>query len=61
MKINEVREIAKRWSVDARIGRSKKDIIRDIQIKEGYSPCFATKQACEQECLWKTDCLQQAL
>jgi len=59
MNINEVRAIAKRWSVDARIGWSKKDIIRDIQIREGYAPCYATKEMCEQDCLWKTDCLRE--
>jgi hypothetical protein len=57
MKIQEIRKIAKPWGVDARIGRSKKDIIRDIQIREGYSPCFRTKEACEYDCLWKIDCL----
>jgi hypothetical protein len=43
--------------VDARIGCSKQDIIRNIQIREGYSPCFRTKEACEYDCLRKTDCL----
>ncbi|MDA8127028.1 MAG: SAP domain-containing protein [Deltaproteobacteria bacterium] len=57
MKMQEVREIAKRWGVDAKIGRKKQDIIRDIQVKEGYSPCFRTQEECENDCLWKTDCL----
>jgi hypothetical protein len=57
MKIQEIRKIAKPLGVDARIGRSKQDLIRDIQIREGYSPCFRTKEACEYDCLWKTDCL----
>jgi hypothetical protein len=57
MKIQEIRKIAKPWGVDARIGRSKLEIIRDIQMREGYSPCFKTKEACEYDCLWKTDCL----
>jgi hypothetical protein len=58
MKIQEVRMIAKSWDVDARIGRSKQDIIRDIQVKEGYSPCFGTSSTCEKDCLWKKDCLK---
>jgi len=29
--------------VDIRVGRTKQDLIRDIQIKEGYSPCFTRK------------------
>jgi len=57
MKMSEVKEIAKRWGVDIRVGRSKQDIIRDIQIKEGYSPCYRTRDECESDCLWRTDCL----
>lgn len=57
MKMQAVREIAKRWCVDIKVGRSKQAIIRDIQIKEGYSPCYRTKQECECDCLWKQDCL----
>ncbi|MCX5841978.1 MAG: SAP domain-containing protein [Deltaproteobacteria bacterium] len=58
MKMLEIREIAKQGGVNARIGRSKQDIIRDIQIREGYSPCFRTKEECESDCLWKSDCLK---
>lgn len=57
MKMQEVREIAKRWRVDIKVGRSKQEIIRDIQVKEGYSPCYRTKEECEGDCLWKLDCL----
>jgi len=56
VKIQEIRQIAKSWGIDARVGRSKQDIIRDIQITEGYSPCFGTKETCENDCLWKKDC-----
>ena len=58
MKMQEVRLIAKKWGVDVKVGRSKQDIIRDIQIKEGYSPCYRTKEECEEDCLWKTDCMK---
>jgi len=57
MKMNEVKKIAITWGVDARPGRSKRDIIRDIQVREGYSPCFGTKEACDEDCLWKADCI----
>lgn len=57
MKMQEVRGIARQWGIDIRIGRTKQDIIRDIQVKEGYSPCFRTKDLCEEKCLWKADCL----
>ncbi|MEN6318555.1 MAG: hypothetical protein ABFD82_07335 [Syntrophaceae bacterium] len=56
MKIREVREIAKAWNVNIGVGRTKQDIIRDIQIREGYSPCYRTKETCENDCLWKKDC-----
>lgn len=57
MKMQEIREIARQWDVNARIGRSKLEVIREIQIREGFSPCFRTKETCEQDCLWKSDCL----
>ncbi|MFA4915543.1 MAG: hypothetical protein WC560_02585 [Syntrophales bacterium] len=57
MKIQEIRGIARDWGVDVRVGRSKQDIIRDIQTKEGNSPCFRTKEECENNCAWKFDCL----
>lgn len=58
MKMQELREIARKWDVNARVGRSKQDIIRDIQIKEGNSPCYKTNKECaEPGCLWKSDCL----
>jgi hypothetical protein len=57
MKMQEIRKIAVYWGVDTKIGRFKKDIIKDIQIKEGNSPCFGTKETCENHCMWKADCL----
>jgi hypothetical protein len=59
MKIQEVRKIAKQWGANARVGRSKKDIIREIQTKEGYSPCFGTREECDEtNCLWREDCIK---
>ena len=60
MKMQDVRMIAKDMGVDARIGRSKRDIIRDIQVREGNSPCFRTEmqdQCGQTNCLWKADCM----
>ena len=57
MKFQDISEIAKAWNVDTKVGRSKMDIIRDIQIEEGYSPCFRTKDSCSEDCLWKEDCI----
>ena len=59
MKMQDVRKIAETWGVDASVTRSKGDIIRDIQIREGYSPCFESKKACDSICLWKADCLRK--
>ena len=59
MKIIEIREIAKAWGVDTKAGRKKEDIIRDIQVSEGYSPCFHTKATCDEDCLWKKDCINK--
>ena len=57
MKMQEICKIAANRGVDRRVGRFKKDIIPDIQVKEGNSPCFGTKETCENDCLWKADCL----
>ena len=57
MKMQEIRKIAKNWDVDTKVIRSKQDIIRDIQISEGNAPCFRTREECENDCLWKDDCL----
>ncbi|MGD0276067.1 MAG: SAP domain-containing protein [Syntrophales bacterium] len=57
MKIQEIRKIAKKWGVDTKVGRKKEDIIRDIQMCEGYAPCFCTKDSCVEDCLWKEDCV----
>lgn len=56
MRLQEIREIAKFWGVDTKVGRTKQDIIRDIQINEGNSPCFRTKETCGNDCLWAKDC-----
>jgi len=56
MKIQEIREIAESWGIYTGVGRMKQDIIREIQIVEGYEPCFRTKNTCENDCLWKKDC-----
>jgi hypothetical protein len=57
VKMQDIRKIAKHWDVDARVVRSKQDIVREIQVREGYDPCFRTKKECENDCLWKDDCL----
>jgi hypothetical protein len=57
MNIHRVRKIAKTWGVETNNGRKKGDIIREIQIREGFSPCFDTRDTCAEDCLWKKDCI----
>ena len=57
MNIQQVRKIAKIWGVETNHGRKKGDIIREIQLREGYSPCFDTRDTCAEDCLWKKDCI----
>lgn len=58
MKMQEVRKIARTWGVNAGVGRKKSDIIHDIQVREGYSPCFRTREVCDEYgCLWEEDCM----
>jgi len=58
MKMAEVKEIARKWDVSIRVGRTKESIIKDIQVKEGFTPCFRTRDVCDEvDCLWRADCL----
>ena len=58
MKMKEVREIGRKWGVDVRAVRPKQEVIRDIQRREGYEPCFRTRTECDRtECLWREDCI----
>ncbi len=58
MKMYEVNEIAKRWDIPVRVGVSKEKMIRAIQVKEGYQPCFRSKSVCDERgCLWMADCI----
>ena len=57
MKLQEIREIAKTFGIDPGSYRTTQEIIRNIQISEGYSPCFGTTNTCdENDCLWRKDC-----
>ncbi|MDD5168714.1 MAG: hypothetical protein PHN75_07845 [Syntrophales bacterium] len=59
MKMQAVKEIAGKWGVDCRVGRTKAAVIKDIQEKEGFTPCFGKKAECgELNCLWREDCLK---
>ena len=39
---------------------NRTDLIRQIQQYEGFSPCFKTKETCEQkQCSWRDECLKK--
>jgi len=61
MKIEEINRIAFTKGVDP-AGKNKLQIIREIQNKEGYEPCYGTKKfECKQtDCLWREDCQGKA-
>ena len=59
MKMQEIKKIAANWDVSTRVGRTKAEVIRDIQVCEGFTPCYGTTAVCEQtDCLWREDCLK---
>ncbi len=58
MKMREVIEIAGKWGIPYKIGVSKEKLIRAIQVREGYQPCFRRQATCDEKgCLWMEDCL----
>ena len=62
MQMTEIKTIAKQYGV--KISKLKKaELIKQIQLAEGNSDCYATPVniSCNQEkCLWRLDCLKAA-
>jgi hypothetical protein len=60
MKIQKVREKAKALGLETS-GMNQVDLIHNIQLKEGNTPCFQTGlYACDQfECSWRSDCFPE--
>ncbi len=60
MKLQEIKEIAKRNGIKA--GKmNKTELIRTVQRAEGNNDCFATSYVsdCNQiNCLWREDCMK---
>ena len=58
MKMNEIRSLAKSLGMNS-FGKSKVDLIREIQRKQGNFDCFGTaKDFCDQlECLFRASCV----
>ena len=59
MRIAEVEKKARNLGIKDTWKYSKKDLIRNIQSKEGNFSCFGTaKNSCSQMgCCWRPDCL----
>ena len=58
MKMQEVREIAKKMGIKT-ANMKKADIIKAIQLAEGNIDCYNTGKAAEcgqDNCLWREDC-----
>jgi hypothetical protein len=59
MKLDEIKEIAKRYDIKA--GKMKKaDLVRAIQQAENNDACFDTGKSevcCQDACLWREDCI----
>jgi hypothetical protein len=60
MKMQEIRLMAKRLGVNS-FGKTKTELIREIQRKEGYFDCFGRAvDDCDQvECLFRSPCLEK--
>lgn len=60
MRLSEIEKKAKRIGLTDTWKYNKKELIKEIQLKEGNSPCFASrKNRCEQSvCCWREECLR---
>jgi hypothetical protein len=60
MKMNEVRAMAKSMDIKS-FGKSKADLIRQIQRKEGNFDCYGSAAGfCDRlDCIFRSSCLGQ--
>lgn len=60
MKMNEIRSLAKTLGIKS-FGKSKVDLIKEIQTKQGNFDCYGTAtDYCDQlECLFREPCLSE--
>ena len=59
MKLKEIREIAEQKNIKTD-KLKKSELVRAIQVAEGYTSCFDTSviTSCEQHtCMWRNDCV----
>lgn len=60
MKMNEIRALAKSLGVNS-FGKSKTELIKEIQRKEGNFDCFGTAEdfCDQQECVFRAECIPE--
>jgi hypothetical protein len=60
MKMQDIRQMAKKMGINS-FGKTKTELVREIQRKEGYSDCFGrATDGCDQlECLFRSPCLEK--
>ena len=60
MKMQEVRQMAKKMGINS-FGKTKTDLIREIQRNEGYFDCYGTAvDRCDQlQCAFRASCLEK--
>jgi hypothetical protein len=60
MKMQEIRSMAKGLGINS-FGKTKTDLIREIQRTEGNFDCYATSNGyCDQaECIFRSSCLSE--
>ena len=60
MKMQDIRQMAKKLGINS-FGKTKTDLIREIQRTEGYFDCYRTAvdDCDQQECLFRPSCLEK--
>jgi hypothetical protein len=59
VKLADVRSKAKQLGI-TQLPADRTELIRKIQVYEGFSPCFKTKTKCEYtKCSWREECLKR--
>ncbi len=60
MKMNEIRALAKSLGVNS-FGKSKTELIKEIQRKEGNFDCFGSAEDfCDQQkCVFREECIPE--
>lgn len=59
MRLSDIEKKAKSLGVKGTSMMSKKDLIKNIQRKEGNFDCFGTanKYCSQMSCCWRSDCI----